>query len=1123
MLMRTLARLSAVVSLVLLSAAPTATAAPAESTAIRLPRTPTVSPDGGRIAFAWQRDIWTASIDGGGATRLTLDIANDSSPFFSPDGTQIAFTSDRSGSTQIHVMPSTGGAARQVTHTSRRDTLLGFTADGTGLVTMRRTDRGYHSSESGRLFVLDLAGETPPRMVLDVGIADADLSPDGNHVLFTRGRASWSRKGYLGAAALQLWHADLTTTPPTLTRLDEDRPDYQNVSSMNPMWMPSGDSYVYVSDPDGTFDLYHRVVGEDTARRLTNVGASDNTDDGVSQPAMSHDGKTLVFRRRFDLAKLDVATGEMSPIALHTTGDTSLDPLERLEHSSTSSAAFTSDGKQMAFVAGGDIWVMDRILKEPVRITNTPHIERSLTFGADDSRLFYVSDVSGEVDIWEATHDQEDDIWWLAEDFSLRQVTDDAAPESSLQLSPTGEHVAYVKGTELFAMDADGSDHRRVIDTWSTPSFDWSPDGRWLVYSTQDDNYNYDVFILPLDATRAPYNLSRHPDNDWGPVWSGDGKRIAFVSRRVGEEADIYYVNLTNEEEERTSRDQKLEEALEAMKKGKKNAKKRGGGDPNDDPRDDDEPAAGDDDAVAKEDDEGADEEADEDLVVIDFDGIQERMHRISIPDTTEQGLIWSPDGKTLAFTATVDAERAFYTIEFPDVEDPKKLASRGLSSSHWLEGGKEIVGISSGTPAALDMKGKTETFDFEVRTTRDWRAVRTTSFAQGWRAMRDRFYDERMNNRDWEAIRKKYEPVAAQTLGATEFSELMNMMLGELNASHMGHRRGPGPLPTPDDEDRWSPTTYHLGVRFAWPPRDGPGLVVESVIPGSPADRARSHIAAGERLLAIDGVTLDPSVDVDMLLTMETARDLELLIADAAGEERTITLRPTSSVSGLLYDEMVEANRRIVDELSDGTLGYLHIRGMNMSSFRQMEEDIFHAGDGKDGLVVDVRFNGGGSTTDHVLTALTQPVHAITQSRGSGEGYPQDRKIYASWSKPIVLMCNEHSFSNAEILSHAVKQLGRGKLVGMRTAGGVISTGSAPLLDGSSVRMPTRGWYLETTGEDMELNGCLPDIALWNPPGGDDVQLATAVETLLADVQAEAEAGGVKLVPAAAKRASRR
>jgi len=777
----------------------------------------------------------------------------------------------------------------------------------------------------------------------------------------------------------------------------------------------------------------------------------------------------------------------------------------------------------MAFVAGEDVWVMDRILREPVQVTRTPHAESSLAFSADDSRLYFVTDSGGELDIWEATHGREDGIWWLAEDFALRQVTDDRPAESDLLLSPSGEHIAYVKGTELFVMDDDGTDHRRLLDTWSTPDFDWSPDGRWIALATQDSDYNSDVYLLPLDGTREPYNLSRHPDMDGDPVWSGDGKRIAFLSMRDGEELDIFYVNLAKEDEERTDRDAKLKEALAAMEP------KRGrAGDPMDGASGEDGDAEeGEDDAEEEE----AEAEADEDdtRVRIDFDGIHDRMHRIAIDDSRERGLIWSPDGERLLFEATVDAQRGVYAVSFPEPEEPRRVASSGLGSARWLQSGDEIVGLAGGsrwggggTPAAMDPKsGDIEEFEFEVRHQRDWREVRRIAFDEGWRAMRDRFYDERMNNRNWEAIRRRYRPVAAQALGAAEFSELMNMMLGELNASHMGHRGGADPLPRPDDGDSWSPRTYHLGLRFELE-GEGPGLVVESVIPGSPAHLERSRVHAGEVVQSIDGVPVGPDVDVERLLTMDEARDVELVVADGSGEVRTVTIRPTSSVAGLLYDEFVEENRALVDELSGGRLGYLHIRGMNMSSFRQMEEDLYHAGHGKDGLVIDVRFNGGGSTTDHVLTALTQPVHAITRSRGSGEGYPQGRKIYASWDKPIVLMCNEHSFSNAEILSHAVKQIGRGRLVGMRTAGGVISTGSVRLLDGSSVRMPMRGWYLVTTGEDMELNGCLPDIALWNPPTGPDVQLQKAVEVLLEDVEEELSGPDVEIVPAAARRAAR-
>ena len=355
-----------------------------------------------------------------------------------------------------------------------------------------------------------------------------------------------------------------------------------------------------------------------------------------------------------------------------------------------------------------------------------------------------------------------------------------------------------------------------------------------------------------------------------------------------------------------------------------------------------------------------------------------------------------------------------------------------------------------------MDRGGKRESFDFSVRVTKDWRELRRVAFDQAWRAMRDRFYDEAYNNRDWNRVRAKYRSVAGDCLGAAEFSHLCNMMLGELNASHMGHRGGTDPLPDFDAQNQWTPRTMHLGLRFD-AASEGPGLTVESVIPGGPCAQERSRVMAGETIMSIDGVPVGPDVDVERVLTMEDERDVVLAVEDAGGEVREVTVRPVASVARLLYPEWVEHTRAEVERLSKGRLGYLHIQGMNFSSFRQMEEDLFHAGVGRDGIVIDVRFNGGGSTTDHVLTALTQPVHAITRSRGSGEGYPQDRKVYASWSKPIVLMCNEHSFSNAEILSHAVKQLGRGRLVGMRTAGGVISTGGQTLVDGSFIRMPTR------------------------------------------------------------------
>lgn len=1133
---------------------------------ILLPRNPQVSPDGRQVAFAWRGDLWVAPIAGGKAERVTSHPADDDQPCWHPDGRQLAFVSDRDGGNHIFVMTLPDGAPRQVTVDSLRKDLLGFAEGGRSLLVTIASDEHFHGSESRRLYLLDVAGEKPRRLLLDAGVGEAALSPDGSKVLFTRGRSSWWRKGYLGAAAEQLWLADLTATPPAIRRLGADREGFQNVTESDPMWAPDGKGCYFVSDPDGTFDLYYRGLDGGADRRVTRVGKADGTDDGLAFPSLSADGRTLVARRRFQLVRVDVGSGAVQTVRLEAAGDRLASMQERRTERSADTVAFTKDGKQMAFVAGEDIYVMDRVLKEPVRVTSTPNREGNLVFSADGRTLWFTSDAGGEMDIWQATCPREDGWWWLAQEFPLRQVTDDRAVEDDLALSPTGDLLAYARDNDLWVMQTDGTEARVVVTTWSGPDFDWSPDGRWFVYATQDDDYNHDVWITPLDGSRPPFNISRHPGRDGSPRWSPDGTRIAFVANRDGEESDIWYVNLQRSVEEKTGRDRKLEEAIEAMKKkpgGRSGAggataggtaaagdgaagrgRRRGGAEPTPADPAAAEPAADQpQDPVAKP--EVKPESKPPTPVTIDWDQLLDRRHRISVPGSSESGLLWSPDGKKLAFNATVDNERGFFTVEFPEVGRPKRLGRSGLSRARWLEEGNEIVGLASGAepagdetppgvppfrgrggfgmgggggvPAAMNSRGDIERFEFTTRQVRDWQALRQLAFDQGWRAMRDRFYDVAMNNRDWDAVRAKYRPAAAQCLGRAEFSDLMNLMLGELNASHMGHSGGSDPLPQAGNAQAWSPTTHHLGLRLQR--GAGPGLQVRSVIPGSPCAQARSRVEPGETLLAVDGRALDGSVELEQLLTMDQTRDVELTVRGADGTERKVTVRPVTSVAGLLYDEWVEDNRKQVERLSGGKLGYLHIRGMDMRSVRQMEEDLYAAGHGKDGLIIDVRFNGGGSTTDHVLTMLTQPVHAVTRSRGSGDGYPVDRKVYATWSRPIVLMCNEYSFSNAEILSHAVKQIGRGRLVGMRTGGGVISTGSQRLVDGSSVRMPTRGWYLTSTGEDMELNGCLPDVALWNPPGGADLQLQRAVQVLAEDVAAEQARPRPEPVPAALKR----
>jgi tricorn protease len=236
--------------------------------------------------------------------------------------------------------------------------------------------------------------------------------------------------------------------------------------------------------------------------------------------------------------------------------------------------------------------------------------------------------------------------------------------------------------------------------------------------------------------------------------------------------------------------------------------------------------------------------------------------------------------------------------------------------------------------------------------------------------------------------------------------------------------------------------------------------------------------------------------------------RDITLRMRGTDGTERDVTLRPIAYATArrLLYDQWIKENRERTEKASDGKLGYLHISAMDDTSFQRFQEELYAAGAGKEGLVIDVRENGGGSTTDHLLTALTQPQHAIAIPRGSTiPGYPQDRTIYATWHKPIVVLCNQNSYSNAEVFSHSIKLLNRGQLVGTPTAGGVISTGATGIMDVGTLRLPFRGWYGLESGLDMELNGATPDHLLWPQPGelaaGLDRQLQKAIAVLQTDV----------------------
>jgi tricorn protease len=679
--------------------------------------------------------------------------------------------------------------------------------------------------------------------------------------------------------------------------------------------------------------------------------------------------------------------------------------------------------------------------------------------------------------------------WWQNREFTLEQITNTDSSKSQLDISPDGKKLAFAENNiDLMIADTDGKNAHLLFHAVDRPFYNWSPDSKWLVGTFKDSYDNYDVWIVSTEGTRDPYNLSRHPNYDADAVWSPDGKKIAFIGERGRyRDIDINYVYLRKEDHEASKRDHSIDKALDAMKDvplSKVSDNDASSGTPKDSRK-----SAG---------------VADSDNFDIDFDGLFERVERITIANSKESNLFWSHDGKALAFRAKIAGKDGTYKIFFPNSFKPEFMTNYSGYYPKWIKDGGKILWMVGGVPALYTKKLPVKCYQET-----NLEEYRRLAFRMIWRKLKDSFYDERFNNNDWDALRLKYEDAAARAPDVAVFSRVVGMLEGELNASHTGFVTKDGKFwKTYSTGEGWNIRTANIGLHFD-PMYRGPGLKVSHVLAEGPADQAKSNVQVGEILLAIDGVNVHPGFDLTQVLNGPYERDIYLQVKNAEGQQREVVVRPISydTARELVSEEWIDRNRQQVEDASEGSFAYLHVDQMMWPEFERFEQEIFALGYNKDGFVIDVRNNRGGVTADHLLMILSRNLHAYTIPRGGEVSYPRGYLAFTSWDKPIVVLCNQYTGSNGEIFSHAIKTLKRGKLVGVPSQGGVISMPKRSVLDFGTLSIPRRGWFVADTGEDMEMNGARPDYVMW-PHQGDipvakDVQLEKAIAVLMEDVTA--------------------